>query len=87
MGLFLARYIESYHPNFYIPMSLVDENFKRAHAKNAVREKKFWFRKNLPDDTKDDYIEITLEEFFTGKQNEYKGLFDLLKQFCQKKES
>jgi glutamate--cysteine ligase catalytic subunit len=35
--------------NLYIPMSLVLENFDRAHTKNAVLKEKFYFRTNIFD--------------------------------------
>ena len=42
----ITRAILSFDLNFYIPISKVDENMETAHARNAVLEKKFWFRKN-----------------------------------------
>ena len=33
--------------NLYMPMSKVDENMDRAHARDAVRQQKFWFRTNI----------------------------------------
>lgn len=43
----LSRAILSFNVNFYIPISKVDENMKRAHHKDAVRQQKFHFRKNV----------------------------------------
>ncbi|KAI5820216.1 glutamate-cysteine ligase-domain-containing protein [Pyronema omphalodes] len=43
----LTRVILSYDLNLYIPISKVDDNMARAHARNAVLDQKFWFRKNL----------------------------------------
>jgi glutamate--cysteine ligase catalytic subunit len=42
----ITRAILSFDLNFYIPIAKVDENMETAHARNAVLEKKFWFRKN-----------------------------------------
>ena len=42
----ITRAILSFDLNFYIPIPKVDENMETAHARNAVLEKKFWFRKN-----------------------------------------
>lgn len=42
----ITRAILSFDLNFYIPIQRVDENMETAHAKDAVLEKKFWFRKN-----------------------------------------
>ncbi|XP_025829413.1 glutamate--cysteine ligase [Agrilus planipennis] len=43
----LTRVILSYQLNFLIPISKVDENMQRAQKRNACREEKFWFRKNI----------------------------------------
>jgi len=43
----ITRVILSFDLNFYIPIVRVDENMEIAHAKDAVLEKKFWFRRNL----------------------------------------
>ncbi|KAG9244503.1 glutamate-cysteine ligase-like protein [Calycina marina] len=42
----ITRAILSFDLNFYIPIAKVDENMATAHHRNAVLEKKFWFRKN-----------------------------------------
>lgn len=43
----LTRVILSYGLNFLIPISKVDENMQEAQRRNALRERKFWFRKNI----------------------------------------
>lgn len=43
----VTRAILSFDLNFYIPIVKVDENMETAHARDAVLEKKFHFRKNL----------------------------------------
>ncbi|EHA55742.1 Zn finger-containing GTPase- Activating Protein for ARF [Pyricularia oryzae] len=43
----VTRAILSFNLNFYIPIQRVDENMETAHARDAVLEKKFWFRRNL----------------------------------------
>ncbi|KAK1831600.1 putative glutamate--cysteine ligase [Podospora conica] len=42
----ITRVILSFDLNFYIPIARVDENMETAHARDAVREKRFWFRRN-----------------------------------------
>jgi glutamate--cysteine ligase catalytic subunit len=42
----LTRAILTFDLNFYIPIRRVDENMERAHARDAVLDEKFWFRKN-----------------------------------------
>ncbi|KDN42501.1 putative gamma-glutamylcysteine synthetase [Tilletiaria anomala UBC 951] len=43
----LTRAILSFGLNFYIPISKVDENMKRAHIRDAVHTQKFYFRKEV----------------------------------------
>lgn len=43
----LTRAILSFGINFYIPVSKVDENMKRAHVRDAVNQQKFYFKKNV----------------------------------------
>ncbi|KAI2473154.1 GCS-domain-containing protein [Annulohypoxylon bovei var. microspora] len=42
----ITRAILSFDLNFYIPIVKVDENMETAHARDAVLDKKFYFRKN-----------------------------------------
>lgn len=43
----LTRVILSFGYNLLIPISKVDENMKRAHKMDAVKEQKFYFRTNI----------------------------------------
>ena len=43
----LSRAILSMNLNFYIPISKVDENMARAQKRDAVKEQKFFFRKDV----------------------------------------
>jgi glutamate--cysteine ligase catalytic subunit len=43
----LTRLIGSIGINLYIPISKIDENMKRAHARDAVLTQKFYWRKNV----------------------------------------
>jgi glutamate--cysteine ligase catalytic subunit len=42
----ITRAILSFDLNFYIPIQRVDENMETAHTRDAVLQRKFWFRKN-----------------------------------------
>lgn len=42
----VTRAILSFNLNFYIPIRRVDENMETAHARDAVLERRFHFRKN-----------------------------------------
>ncbi|CAG9771333.1 unnamed protein product [Ceutorhynchus assimilis] len=46
----LTRVILSYQLNFLIPISKVDENMRNAQKRNACKEQKFWFRKDITTD-------------------------------------
>lgn len=46
----LTRVILSYHLNFLIPISKVDENMQKAQKRDALRTEKFWFRRNITSD-------------------------------------
>jgi len=52
----LTRAILSYGLNFYIPISKVDENMKIAHKRDAVLNEKFWFRKNVFENEKNNVM-------------------------------
>lgn len=74
--------------NFYIPMSLVDENFEKAHLYNALKEQKFWFRKYFCSKihgnkvSKDEYVQISILEFFEGNK-EFDGMKKLIEKFIE----
>ena len=60
--------------NLYIPLSRVDENMRRAHARSAHRTQKFWFRKHMgppaPEHRGEDpdaFEEMSILEILTGK--------------------
>ena len=79
-----ARMIEdqTFGLNLYIPMDKANENFERAHQKDAATNQRFWFRKNIfsSENDSDEYLELTLLEIFDGN-NEFIGLNNLLKMF------
>lgn len=43
----ITRVILFFDLNFYVPISIIDKNMERAHDRNAILEKKFYFRKDL----------------------------------------
>ena len=53
--------------NFYMPMSLIDENFKRANLINSATDQKFFFRVNVFEPGKAQVEELTILEIFEGK--------------------
>jgi glutamate--cysteine ligase catalytic subunit len=78
-----ARAILAMGYNFYMPLSLVEENTRRAQLKDAAIEQKFYVRKNalesrdsmtmgdgkawVPSKGNLDTIELTLDEVFNGQ--------------------
>lgn len=51
----LTRAILSFKLNFYIPISKMEENMKRAQVRDAVSSQMFYFRKNLtPEDDEEE---------------------------------
>jgi glutamate--cysteine ligase catalytic subunit len=42
----ITRAILSFDLNFYIPIQRTTENMETAHARNAIHDRKFWFRKD-----------------------------------------
>lgn len=69
----LTRVILSYKLNLLIPISKVDENMARAQKRDAVRNEKFWFRRDITSDAKQssdsetEYTEFTVNEIINGK--------------------
>lgn len=69
----LSRVILSYNLNLLIPISKVDENMAKAQKRDAVKEEKFWFRKDITSEGKqdvnvnDEYAEFTINEIINGK--------------------
>ncbi|CAO3685086.1 unnamed protein product [Umbelopsis vinacea] len=60
----LTRAILSFELNFYVPISKVDENMKRAHKRGAVLNEKFYFRKNVFTKPRKIIIETALTKLF-----------------------
>eukprot|EP00163_Fabomonas_tropica_P020853 TRINITY_DN36761_c0_g1_i1.p1 TRINITY_DN36761_c0_g1~~TRINITY_DN36761_c0_g1_i1.p1 ORF type:complete len:692 (-),score=111.14 TRINITY_DN36761_c0_g1_i1:95-2089(-) len=46
-SVLLSRVILSFDLNLYMPLSKVDENMQRAHARDAIHTQKFWFRRHV----------------------------------------
>lgn len=55
--------------NFYVPISKVDENFKRANIMGAATEKTFYWRTNISEPGFPKIQELSISEIFEGKVN------------------
>lgn len=85
----LSRVLLVFNLDLLIPLSKVDENMKRAHDMDSVRNQKFWFRKHvvpygdctgcdkvdLPEG--DDSEEMTMDEIMHGKGEHFPGLIQM----------
>jgi len=76
----LTRVILSFNLNFMIPISKVDYNMKIAQRKNAILSEKFWFRKDLQNNDKDDVSLMTINEIINGTQG-FPGLVPLIQNY------
>lgn len=76
--ILVRLFFESDELNFYIPITLVDENFERSKKPNAIRTEKFFFRTNIFDDKQPIIEELSLHEIFFGKQSSsYEGIYSV----------
>lgn len=75
----LTRCLLVFNLDILVPLSAVDENMRRAHARDAVNTQKFWFRRSvLPEDERrDDCEEMTMQEIMYGKGRDFPGLLPL----------
>ncbi|KAM0673510.1 glutamate--cysteine ligase [Gurleya vavrai] len=86
----LSKAIIEYKINFYMPLSLVDENFRRANLlnyKESEFKKKlendraiFYYRKNIFEEGKANICEGTIKDIFMG-DGDYEGIFGVVKRF------
>lgn len=76
----LTRVIISYNLSLLIPISLIDENMKQAHARNACREAKFWFKKDLSDVKSQEYAKMSVDEIINGCDG-FIGLVPLVRRY------
>jgi len=90
--LLLTRTIKNLNLNFYIPISKIDENMQVAQVRDALRTKKFWFRRNvLPlkegEEEDDTYELMTLDQIingFTDEKGTFPGLLCLVCEYLSK---
>ncbi|GBP31256.1 Glutamate--cysteine ligase catalytic subunit [Eumeta japonica] len=87
----LTRVILSYHLNFVMPISKVDENMQRAQKRDACRSSTFWWRKDVgapgrvaPQTGHADNEpcqEMTIDEIVNGKEGVFPGLIPLIESY------
>ena len=84
----LSRAILSYDLNLLVPISLVDENMRRAERRDACRGQLFYFRKHLlggansnsRDDHDDHVVEMSMNTIMNGN-GEFVGLVPLVRDY------
>lgn len=75
----LTRAILSFDLLFYIPISKVDENMQTAQKRDAIRNQKFYFRKDMNRASNNDaYDLMDINTIINGKENEFPGLIPLI---------
>lgn len=83
----LTRVILSYKLNLLIPISKVDQNMAKAQKRNAVKDEKFWFRKDITSNTvkkeniEHEYDKFTINEIINGKNGVFPGLIPLVNSY------
>lgn len=92
----LTRVILSYHLNFLIPISKVDENMQKAQKQNAYRDERFWFRKDISGkktnnhnestqngegSIEDEYGLMTIDQIINGNGSSFPGLVPLINSY------
>ncbi|XP_059049423.1 glutamate--cysteine ligase [Achroia grisella] len=81
----LTRVILSYHLNFVMPISKVDENMQRAQRRDACLTQKFWWRRDVRAANlaahADQYAEMTIHEIVNGKDGIFPGLVPLIESY------
>ena len=56
----IANVVNTFDVDFFLPVSLVDANMKRAHLREAVTRQKFWWK--VPVDPEAPILEASLKE-------------------------
>ncbi|KAG0675712.1 hypothetical protein C6P40_001446 [Pichia californica] len=81
-SVLLSRAIIHFKPNNYINMSLVEENMKRAHHRDAINKDKFYIRVNTEHSGDAVVEELSLNDIFNGSTN-FRGLIPLVKEYVE----
>jgi len=77
----VTRVMLSYNLNLTVPISLVEENMKRAEKRDAVHSQKFHFRIN-PDEDEPIIKELTIDQIINGGSG-FPGLVPFIERFLQ----
>ena len=80
--ILLARAVFKYRPNFYVPISVAEENMKVAHTRACTTEGKFGFRVNSWHGQKDKAViaQLSLDQLFNG-YDDFEGLIPVTRKY------
>ncbi len=79
----ITRIIISYGINLMMPISKVDANMAKAHARNAVLKEKFYFRKNISKEQAHEEAQVdllTVDEILNGCKD-FVGIIPLVRKY------
>lgn len=87
----LTRAILSYKWNLLMPISLVDENMKRAQKRDSVLTQRFYWRKDIASvcesQVEPDIGELTIDEILNGiPDTDYQGLLELVRKYLREQD-
>ena len=81
-AILLARIIMDKKLNFYMPISKLDANFRRAEQRNAVLASKFYWRQYYSIDSRDVYGMYSIKDILCGNR-QLKGLIELVRDYLK----
>ncbi|KAJ9467327.1 Glutamate--cysteine ligase [Diplonema papillatum] len=86
--ILVARAIIAFDLDFYLPLTQVDNNIARAHARDALHRKKFFMQKNigkldiLKEPSAVEYCEMSVDEILNGSdEHKFEGLIPIVKRY------
>lgn len=78
----LTRVLLMFDLDLRMPLSKVDENMKRAHSREPVKNETWWFRKDVTHDTElvgdELFEEMSMREVMGGKGDYFPGIIPLI---------
>lgn len=81
--ILLTRTIFALNLNFYMPLSLVDQNMVRSHGRDAVVNEKFHFRTNIFSDDAANIDILSIDEIINGKESTFEGMLPLVNRYLK----
>lgn len=81
-SMLLARAVIKYRPNFYVPISVAEQNMKVAHTRRCTTDGKFGFRVNSwhGQNEKAVIAQLSLDQLFNGYED-FEGLVPVTRQY------